>query len=117
MERAFREQFEYRLDRDRVDAFLASLRALPPEAGAERMRAEDELREHWADFCDCDPVPEGFPDRMEKAGLVTFRKVTKADLEQPFAEERGIERGSYVWDLTEAGRQAFAARQSQDTAP
>ena len=28
------------------------------------------LRKHWNDFCDADPVPEGFPEKMEEAGLI-----------------------------------------------
>lgn len=70
-------------------------------------RAREELRQHWSPFCDADPVPEGFADRMEGAGLIETRKVTRADLEDEFAAERGIEKGGYVWCLTRLGHEVL----------
>ncbi len=70
------------------------------------------LRAHWADFCNaCDPhlLPEDFAGRMEAAGLIYLRRVASADLEARFfATELGIERGSYVYELTESGRRAVS---------
>lgn len=65
------------------------------------------LRRHWASFCDADPVPEGFIDRMEAAGLAQCRAVEPDDLEESFADERGIYPGGMVWELTDAGRSAL----------
>ena len=73
-------------------------------------RAIDDLRKHWGSFCDCDPF-EGaadFSERMEAAGFIRLRSVTRDDLEQAFAAELGIERGGMVWDLTAKGRKALA---------
>lgn len=71
-------------------------------------RDRDSLRRHWADFCDADPVPEDFIDRMDDAGFVTLRKVTRDDLNDVFAAERGIEKGGWIWVLTDLGRQVLA---------
>jgi len=66
-----------------------------------------ELRAYWADFCDCDPYPDDFPERMEAAGLIEIDSVSDIDLESAFAAERGIEPGGSVWRLTPAGRAAL----------
>ena len=72
-------------------------------------RTRESLRQHWDAFCEADPVPEDFIDRMEDAGFAKLRKVTRDDLQDSFAGERGIYRGGYVWILTDAGRSALAA--------
>ena len=74
------------------------------------MTPDEELRKHWHDFCDCDPFPtrEDFPERMEAAGLIRLRPVTRRDVaEDPFAAERGIELGGSLWELTAKGRKAM----------
>lgn len=73
-------------------------------------RVIDDLRKHWADFCDCDPFDGSadFAERMEAAGFVTLRPVTRKDLEQSFADELGIVRGGMVWDLTAKGRKVYS---------
>jgi hypothetical protein len=71
--------------------------------------SQQELRQHWEAFCDADQVPDSFIERMETAGFAQLRKVTKDDLQDCFAAERGIERGGYVWDLTKAGREILDA--------
>ena len=77
-------------------------------------RAIDDLRKHWEAFCDCDPFDGAadFSERMEKAGFIKLRRVTRDDLEDSFAAERGIERGGMVWDLTKRGRAALAPQAS-----
>lgn len=67
-----------------------------------------ELRAYWCAFCDCDPRPDEFEDRMEAAGLIALGAVTEDDLDDAFAAERGIEPGGSVWRLTKAGRAALA---------
>ncbi len=71
---------------------------------------ERELRKYWNAFCDADPHPEGFIERMEKAGFATIRAVRAEDLEESFAAERGIEPGGMVWVLTAKGRQVMAEK-------
>ena len=67
------------------------------------------LREHWPAFCDADPVPDRFIDMMERAGFVKIREVRQADIEDdPFAAERGIEMGGWIWELSASGRAAIA---------
>jgi hypothetical protein len=72
-------------------------------------RAIDDLRKNWASFCDADPFhgAADFAERMEAAGFIRLRRVTRADLEQAFAADLGIERGGCVWDLTAKGRRAL----------
>ena len=68
------------------------------------------LRRHWHSFCDADPLPmsqDEFTDPLEEAGLIEFVAVTKAALQEPFAAERGIEKGGMMWQLTKAGHTAF----------
>lgn len=78
---------------------------------AERLAAE-ELRAHWDDFCDCDcfPTYDGFVERMEVAGLVEWRRVDDDDLEQSFADEKGIEPGGMIYDLTAKGLAVYLDR-------
>lgn len=71
------------------------------------LKPETELRAFWGAFCDADPRPDGFEDRMEAAGLIEADDVTDEDLDDAFAAERGIEPGGTVWRLTPAGRQAL----------
>lgn len=80
-------------------------------------RAIDDLRKHWHDFCDCNPFngSADFAERMEAAGLVRIRKVTRDDLRQSFAAELGIEPGGMVWDLTKKGRAALEAAEKGNT--
>lgn len=77
---------------------------------------ETDLRAHWADFCDADHFPgsDTFADRMEAAGLIIMTPVTKEALEQAFADELGIERGGWMWVLTDAGRAALSANGGGD---
>ena len=69
----------------------------------------DDLRKYWGVFCDADPVPDGFIERMESAGYARLRPVKKADLAESFAAERGIEQGGQLWELTKKGHNAIAA--------
>jgi hypothetical protein len=68
-------------------------------------RDREDLRKHWHDFCDADPFEGGdtFAERMEARGFIRLRPVKKADLEQAFAAERGIEPGGMLWELTKIG--------------
>ncbi|MFG1399919.1 hypothetical protein [Roseixanthobacter pseudopolyaromaticivorans] len=75
-----------------------------PRYTEQEWRDRDDLRRYWADFCEADPVPEGFIDRMEAAGLAQCRAVEPDDLEESFADERGIYPGGMVWELTDVGR-------------
>lgn len=74
-------------------------------------RARDDLRKYWGAFCDADIIPIGrddFTERLEKFGLVTWRAVTKRDVEAtPFAGELGLEIGGMCYDLTAKGRQVL----------
>lgn len=74
------------------------------------MSEATELFQCWNDFCDADAVPEGFIERMDKAGLVDLIPVTKHALQEPFAAERGIEPSGTMWRLTHAGRKAWVAQ-------
>lgn len=78
------------------------------------MTPEEALRGYWSAACDCDPVDhdareEGGDlfDAWEAAGLIRLRAVTKDDLDDAFAAEKGIEPGGSVWELTPAGRAAL----------
>jgi len=72
--------------------------------------AADLLRAHWGNFCDCDwrDVPDDFAEAMAAAGLIHSRPVTADDLEDPFAHERGLYEGGYLWELTASGRAALS---------
>ena len=64
----------------------------------------------WHDFCDADPVPEDFIERMEAAGFTNLRKVRRSDIaEDSFAAERGIVLGGYLWELTKRGHKILEA--------
>ena len=74
-------------------------------------QACDDLRKYWSAFCDADPTPDNFIDRMETAGFVRLRKVCRSDLDEAFAAERGVEKGGLLWELTKSGRASlFLAR-------
>jgi hypothetical protein len=66
-----------------------------------------ELRAYWGAFCDCDPSPDDFGDRMEHAGLIVLEGVSEDDLDEAFAAERGIVPGGLIWRLTKAGDAAM----------
>lgn len=72
--------------------------------------AQLELRAHWMSFCDADAFAGSadFPERMEASGLIELVEVDDDALDDPFAAERGIERGGLMWQLTDAGRRALA---------
>jgi hypothetical protein len=71
-------------------------------------RDRELLRQHWAAFCDADPTPDDFADRMEASGFITLRSVKKRDVEEAsFAYERGIELGGMLWELTQKGREVY----------
>lgn len=75
----------------------------------DHMSPEQKLRACWSDFCDADPTPADFIEDMEKAGFLSLRSVTKADVEgDDFSHERGIVLGGTLWELTEAGRAALS---------
>lgn len=76
-----------------------------------RQKAADLLLSNWLSFCDADAFPgsDTFADAMEAAGFIELVLVTKGDLEDAFAAERGIEPGGMVWKLTDAGRVALSA--------
>lgn len=98
-----------------TDAALDAVYPMIREAVLKEAAAERELWERWQTFCDCDPFPgsDDFGERMEAAGLLCLRPVTKHDLDTPFAYEKGIEPGGSVWDLTDAGRLALAQQGAQ----
>lgn len=66
----------------------------------------EDFRLHWASFCDRDTFPgaDDFEARMEAAGLIEADFVTKDDLDDTFAVERGLEIGGLKWVPTSAGR-------------
>lgn len=104
------------LTRDPHTAQRFALHTLAFRQAAKKLVLVLELRAHWNAFCDADPIPDhdGFLDRMERGGFITQRKVTKADLQQPFAAELGIEKGGSVWVLTNKGRQAILRAQGAE---
>ena len=73
-------------------------------------RTIDDLRKHWAAFCDADVFDgsDTFTERMEGAGYIELVPVDDDALEDPFAYERGIEPGGSMWELTKKGRAALA---------
>lgn len=73
----------------------------------QQWRDLDGLRKYWHAFCDADPVPDGFIERMEAAGYARLRNVTRADLREPFASDRGIEIGGGIWELTARGHKSI----------
>ena len=76
-------------------------------------RNVDDLRKHWADFCDCTPFDgsDTFPERMEAAGYIELVPVDDEALQSSFADELGIEPGGMMWVLTDAGRRALAEQE------
>jgi hypothetical protein len=66
---------------------------------------EDRFAEIWMAFCAGDKhlVPDGFEEEAEKLSLIQLRKVKKSDLQESFAEERGITKGGWIWELTPIG--------------
>lgn len=84
---------------------------MPEKLTEDEWKARDDLRKYWSAFCDADVIPidrDSFTDRLEKFGLVTWRKVTKRDVEStPFAYELGLEVGGMCWDLTAKGRKVL----------
>jgi len=74
----------------------------------------------WDAFCDCDELPDGidynaYLNWLDNTPLVDFRSVDDDDLEEPFAEERGICAGGAVFCLTSLGlavRAVLIGRQS-----
>jgi hypothetical protein len=79
---------------------------------------EDRFADIWTAFCDGEKhlVPEGFEEQAEKLGLIHFRKVTKSDLQESFAAERGIEKGGSVWELTPIGYIRFLQKKATSNA-
>ncbi len=78
------------------------------------------LREHWNAFADADIIPvdrDEFTDRLEEFGLISLRKVRKADLDVSFAAERGIELGGHLWELTEKGHSVLDAAAVEHAEP
>lgn len=75
----------------------------------QQWRDLDNLRKHWSMWCDRDAFEgsDTFIDDMEAAGYAHTRPVTRADLAKPFAFDRGIEKGSVLWELTKKGRTAL----------
>lgn len=81
----------------------------PTEAEIAAALADDNLlRAHWENFTECQAVPDGFPECLEASGLVEFRRVTRDDLEQSGAEDRGIVKGGMCWSLTAAGEDVLS---------
>jgi hypothetical protein len=54
---------------------------------------------------------------LEQRGLIVCRKVKKADLEEPFAADRGIEKGGIIFELTASGRALWDAMQADTPSP
>lgn len=62
----------------------------------------------WDAFCDCDELPVGidyqaYLDWLDDTPLVDFRFVNADDLEDPFAEDRGIRADGLIYCLTPLG--------------
>lgn len=76
------------------------------------------LTSDWDAFCDCDwgdmsCEVDGFAERLEAAGFVTFDAVDDDDLETPFADELGIVAGGSIWRLTPLGLSVRAYLEQQ----
>ena len=89
-------------------------RAAIVAAGLTKAGRGADLTTNWDRFCDCDPLPEGvdrdlYVQRMEDEGLLDWRSVDDDDLEDAFAEERGIVPGGMVYSLTPLGLAVRAA--------
>lgn len=68
-----------------------------------RVNALDALR-RFIELCDDDcAIDWEVFEFCEDAGFAVMRKVTKADLDYPFADERGIEKGGIIFELTPLG--------------
>ena len=88
-------------------------------AGLTKARKANWLTEAWDAFCDCDELPSGidyqaYIDWLDDTPLVTLRSVEPDDLEDPFAEERGIHADGSVYCLTDLGKWVRAALQQND---
>lgn len=70
---------------------------------------KDTFADQWNAFCDGEPVAPDFIENAEAAGLAELGAVKRADLEDSFAAERGIELGGSVWHLTAKGRARYEA--------
>lgn len=77
-------------------------------------RLREEFRRDWASFCDCDPVAEDFPERMEAAGFIELGSADELP-EDPFVWEKyGDDPPTTVWLLTPAGRSLLNAAEEQE---
>lgn len=80
-------------------------------------QARDDLRRYWSALCDADVIPidrDDFTERLEKYGLVAWRKVTRRDMAStPFAADLGLEVGGMCFDLTAKGRKVLASEALQ----
>lgn len=70
------------------------------------------FRQHWNAFSDADHAdcPIDFLDNAEEAGLIELVPVDADALDDPFAWERGIERGGMMFQLTAAGHALYLAQ-------
>lgn len=64
----------------------------------------------FGDLCDDDcAIDWDTAEECIEAGFVLERKVTKYDLAQPFAEDRGIHKGGVIFELTPLGHAVLLA--------
>jgi hypothetical protein len=68
----------------------------------------EDFAAEWDRFTDCEPTKDPyFLEKAEKEGLAELVPVTKCALQDPFAYERGIEKGGMMWQLTPSGLTAY----------
>jgi hypothetical protein len=108
---------EIRAELGCMDWRAANGKIVTPEALRDHLEARELLRLQWNSFCDADPVPEGFVERMHAEGFCHLRGVTADDLEMSFAADRGIKRGGSIWVLTDEGREAMKFVRSKTPQP
>jgi hypothetical protein len=68
-----------------------------------------DLTERWDQFCDKDELsgnrdPDEYTADLLLDGFADMRGVEPDDLDNPFAYERGIEEGGWLYELTPLGR-------------
>lgn len=91
-----------------------------PTYDVEAARAHLAIAKHMRRFMelvndDC-AVDYDTTDPLEAAGLVKWRKVTRADLAEPFADERGIVKGGMICELTPNGRELWTLMTGREVA-
>ena len=73
----------------------------------------DMFADMWDDFTECEyrliEDVDVFLESAEVLGLAEFIPVDDDALRDPFASERGLEKGGIMWSLTKAGQTRYHA--------